>query len=1326
MHPTDPELESFLEETLDADTNALIDSHVAECSECQSRVERLIDSTFGVPKVSTSLPRSSTVNPGDTQTPDGQASKAIDQANIDLRFVIVDELASGGMGTVYRGFDRDFKREVAIKIAHQTTGETSAIRFYREAQISGQLQHPGIVPVHQTGRLTDGRQYIAMKLVKGRTLSSVIHETKESQPARLFSVFGDVCNTMAYAHSRDIIHRDLKPENIMVGAFGEVQIMDWGLARQLARVVDEATSPNFLSGRALAPGTARLPTSNATGSAGAERTDIESTGGAAGTLDAAQMPGASAHPLTGKDLPGSTKEGDVFGTPAYMSPEQARGDKSDKRTDVFALGGILFEILTGKPPFDGPTASVALQQSVESDLANAFERLDRSGADEELVTLTKSCLAADPNNRPADAQAVSLRFGDYLAGREQRFEETRLEKARATERLIAQQKRNKQLLVSGGIILATVIASACAGYMYLSEKSTRLANEAIVEREALELKVRHESEIRNSINGASEHAAAADNRKPHERHIDWSLALKEIEKAVPLVSDTIDPELRTEFLALESGVRAETTSALRRKADHEAEKQCVEDLFPLREHSFYPEDMRLCKLVYLAPQFETIFKRLGIEPGTISRDAIARIVNSEFKTQLIHGLMVWQHEASLYLVYNDVHINNAPELKRTHEWLRKFIELVDPDPVRTKLRATGLGLENEKLALLQTDEAVSSLLTVYAAASALNFSAMDDKDRIAYFLRAHQKHPKDFFVNWWLPVMSGQSGSQETYALACYSLRPNNPAVLTAVGTALINAGKPAQAIEPLERLTKVAPWYYLGHENLALAYGKTGQFKKAKAEEALTVETLEAARDRFETRLEQYRKAGQQENIRSIEQVLARFEPNPPPSPKIATGPPPELSAETIAAQEKLEQKITAKKQDIIGEPDYKARYGRLRILYSELCELLADAKRPDLVEGVVDQAIEDFWEVGKLTEVAAPHENLSEFCEERGRLDVAIEALRTASNRVPDYRRHKDHLIKLHTKFCQLPNTISRPAELQKAVNAAVQDMRRFSDDETPDSDYFHKLYAQFAETHRRFGDAIVGYQRSSVAEPNYSHWQVKLSEMYLAAGQTHKLAGRSEQANALFDSAIKLNREWVAREPDNKTPHERLSEACGYRGHYSEAMKHLTIAIGIVPHYAPHHDRYAKLAVSLSQQQEPTDQAACIETLTTAINWLTDFGADDVRLVEPRNNLSRLQARAGQFDEAIKSLKFVIRKSPGNQLLQERLGHLHVQARQPNEAEAIFKSLIEASPNSQQVVTNLARFYLDQNRLSDAKSLIRAAQERGVTSQALTSLLHESQDR
>ena len=291
MHPTDPELESFLEETLDADTNALIDSHVAECSECQSRVERLIDSTFGVPKVSTSLPRSSTVNPGDTQTPDGQASKAIDQANIDLRFVIVDELASGGMGTVYRGFDRDFKREVAIKIAHQTTGETSAIRFYREAQISGQLQHPGIVPVHQTGRLTDGRQYIAMKLVKGRTLSSVIHETKESQPARLFSVFGDVCNTMAYAHSRDIIHRDLKPENIMVGAFGEVQIMDWGLARQLARVVDEATSPNFLSGRALAPGTARLPTSNATGSAGAERTDIESTGGAAGTLDAAQMPG---------------------------------------------------------------------------------------------------------------------------------------------------------------------------------------------------------------------------------------------------------------------------------------------------------------------------------------------------------------------------------------------------------------------------------------------------------------------------------------------------------------------------------------------------------------------------------------------------------------------------------------------------------------------------------------------------------------------------------------------------------------------------------------------------------------------------------------------------------------------------------------------------------------------------------------------------------------------------------------------------------------------------------------------------------------------------
>ena len=167
-----------------------------------------------------------------------------------------------------------------------------------------------------------------------------------------------------------------------------------------------------------------------------------------------------------------TRLGDVIGTPAYMPPEQARGDVVDKRTDVFALGGILYEILTDKPPFDAPTASVALSNSVASDLIKAYERLDNCSADPELIEIVRQCLAANPDDRPDDAQSVNVQFSKYQSGREQKFEETRLEKARTTERLIAQQKRNRQLRWAATAILAAFAVSVLAGYLYISEKTS--------------------------------------------------------------------------------------------------------------------------------------------------------------------------------------------------------------------------------------------------------------------------------------------------------------------------------------------------------------------------------------------------------------------------------------------------------------------------------------------------------------------------------------------------------------------------------------------------------------------------------------------------------------------------------------------------------------------------------------------------------------------------------------------------------------------------------------------------------------------------------------
>jgi serine/threonine protein kinase len=168
-----------------------------------------------------SLPESST---------DGEAMPVDPQT----RFILREEIARGGMGAVIRGGDTLLGRDLAINVlldAHRQDPEVVQ-RFLEEAQINGQLQHPGIVPLHEMGQLDDKRPFFAMKFVQGHTLTKLLlrRQSTEEDRSRFIGIFQQVCQTVAYAHSRGVMHRDLKPSNIMVGAFGEVQVMDWGLA----------------------------------------------------------------------------------------------------------------------------------------------------------------------------------------------------------------------------------------------------------------------------------------------------------------------------------------------------------------------------------------------------------------------------------------------------------------------------------------------------------------------------------------------------------------------------------------------------------------------------------------------------------------------------------------------------------------------------------------------------------------------------------------------------------------------------------------------------------------------------------------------------------------------------------------------------------------------------------------------------------------------------------------------------------------------------------------------------------------------------------------
>src|SRR5262245_50025641 len=329
-----------------------------------------------------------------------------DRSDRLARLQLLGEVARGGMGVILKGRDADLGRDLAVKVLLEQHRENPDLirRFVEAAQIAGQLQHPGVVPVYEMGSLADHGPCFAMKLVKGRTLAELLGDRAgpaEDRP-RLLGIFEQVGLTMAYAHVRGVIHRDLKPSNIMVGSFGEVQVMDWGLAKVLPRggVADDEGA-----------GRVRHDTVIRTGWAG---TDAE-----------------------------LSQAGSVMGTPAYMPPEQASGDldRLDERADVFALGSILCEVLTGQPAFTGRTVGEIHRKAARGDLAEAFGRLDACGADAELARLARDCLACEPEDRPRNAGAVTERLTAYLAGVQERLRTAELARVEAQARAEEEAKR---------------------------------------------------------------------------------------------------------------------------------------------------------------------------------------------------------------------------------------------------------------------------------------------------------------------------------------------------------------------------------------------------------------------------------------------------------------------------------------------------------------------------------------------------------------------------------------------------------------------------------------------------------------------------------------------------------------------------------------------------------------------------------------------------------------------------------------------------------------------------------------------------------------------
>ena len=311
------------------------------------------------------------------------------------RYSVTEEIGRGGMGTVFLAIDEELGREVAIKIPNALGSEDLERRLRSEARVLAHLEHPGIVPIHDAGRLADGRLFYVMKRVKGQTLRD--HVRTAPGLAERLRLFERVCEPVAFAHARGFIHRDLKPENVMVGAYGEVMVMDWGLVKavgSLQSAVDNRQSS--VDSPQSSVDSLQSSVDSPQSSVDSPQSSVDGLQSAVDSPQSTVLSRQSSPVGSGAESPGEsspvTGAGTVIGTVGFMAPEQARGDAAavDTRSDVYGLGAILFLLLTDAVPGAG------LQEALRS------ARVPRP-----LAAICSRALENDPGNRYPSVDALA-------------------------------------------------------------------------------------------------------------------------------------------------------------------------------------------------------------------------------------------------------------------------------------------------------------------------------------------------------------------------------------------------------------------------------------------------------------------------------------------------------------------------------------------------------------------------------------------------------------------------------------------------------------------------------------------------------------------------------------------------------------------------------------------------------------------------------------------------------------------------------------------------------------------------------------------------------
>jgi tetratricopeptide (TPR) repeat protein/tRNA A-37 threonylcarbamoyl transferase component Bud32 len=1002
-------------------------------------------------------------------------------------------------------------------------------RFLLEARVTGQLEHPGIVPVHELA--TGGEApFYTMRLVRGRTLSEAVADfhdrrakgrTNAAEFRDLLGAVVSACNTLAYAHARGVVHRDLKGANVLLGPFGEVVVLDWGLAKVLGETEAGGSEPAVdLSGAAVAP----------------------------------TQPG-------------------LLGTPAYMAPEQARGqvERIDRRTDVFGLGALLYEVLTGRAPYPGSDRIDVLARACEGRYLPV--RSVARWVPRPLEAICHRAMASRPGERYPGALELAADLKRWLS--DEPTHAWREPLPARTARWVRRRQVASAALAAG--VLVAVLAGGLAWGWEQRQQGARQA-EIAARRQQAEQALDRVGELLDEGTPAP---------GPAVRRARRTEALAEAERARGLLVGSGDAELLRGSDDLVARLR-------RFERDREMEARLDEARLQgtrVQEGAFDArarvQGYRRAFAWYAGEDWQRL-------PAA---QAAARLGTATIRPTLASALDDWGL--------------GEPAGSR-QRWLEEVAQRLDGNSlrgqVRRRLTANDEGLQRLARSVRLEDIPAPTLVLLGSALAARR--DWEDAERV--LRRAQESNPGDFWCNHHLGrVLGGKPRPQRDeavrYLTAAMALRPDSPGAQLNLGVALADQGRVKEAEAAYREAIRLKADYAQAHGNLGLALGGQGRAREAEAamREAIRLAPdLAQAHDNLGTLL---RGQGRLKEAEAAHRQALRLIPD---SPGTYTN----LSV-VLAQQGRLAEAEALLKEAVRLAPDLAVAHdnlgnvlgkqGRLRqaeaahrtairlqpdlaSAHSNLGNRLAAQKRYPEAEASLRRAI------ALKPDLAAAHGKLGHFLAERGRLDDALAAYRRAIQLQPD---GADLRLDLASVLVEQ----KRYQEAEAAYRAAVQ-LR-------PRDAQAHFRLGNLLGEQKRYREAEAAFRAAISLEPNNGRAHVSLAIVLGRQGQlaeaaaAYREAARLQPGDALayynlgsvlaelkrHREAEAAYRQAIARKPDFAFAHNNLGLALAEQGRLGDAVAAYRRSLQLDPRNALAH---FNLGLALYRQGVFTQAALALE--------------------------------------------------------------------------------------------------------------------------------------